>query len=82
MSCRMNASAMKIPPPHQLVRVSRLAAWRVPTKESEDDEAPPNEAERPPPLPACMSTAAISTTLSRTRRTSMNVYILEEREEM
>jgi hypothetical protein len=33
-------------------------------------------------LPACMSTAAISTTLSRTRRTSMNVYILEEPEEM
>jgi hypothetical protein len=75
MSWSMKASAMKIPPVHQLVLVSRLAACRVPTNESAEDAAPPKVAARPPPFPACRSTAAMSTRLSMRRRISRNVYI-------
>ncbi len=40
-----------------------------------DDDAPPKLAASPLPLPDWMSTAAMSTTLTRMRRTRRNVYI-------
>ena len=74
------------PPPHQLVLVSRLPAWRVPRSESAELLTPPKLAARPLPFPACSRMAVISTRLSMMSRTSRNVNMprsgLEKRQGM
>ena len=45
------ARKRKIPPPHQLVLVSRLPACRVPMSESDELLTPPKLADMPSPLP-------------------------------
>ena len=69
------ARKRKIAPPHQLVRVSRFPAWRVPSSESAELLTPPKVAASPPPFPLWRSMAAISTRLSMTSRTRRNVNI-------
>src|SRR6266702_4969911 len=69
-----NARPRKIPPHHQLAFVSRLPVWRVPRNELAELLTPPNDAAMPPPCPACISTAATRTKLSRTRRTRRKEY--------
>ena len=69
------ARSSKVPPDHQLNRVSRLAACRMPTNASVEEAAPPKVAARPPPFPACKRTAATTTRLSRISRTTKNVNI-------
>ena len=67
MIWRMKASARNTPPPHHVTRVRSVAACRVPTNESDEDDAPPKLADRPLPFPDCSSTAAIRTRLLMTR---------------
>ncbi len=74
---RMNANARKMAPPHQLVFVSKLPAWRVPSSESAELLTPPKLAASPFPLPLCSRMAAISTKLSMISRTSRTVNISE-----
>src|SRR5438128_1722259 len=71
----MKASARKIPAVHQLAFVNRFPACRVPKIVPAELLAPPNVAAIPPPCPACISTTAMRTMLSRTRRTRRKVYI-------
>ncbi|HXY29103.1 MAG TPA: hypothetical protein VEI06_00210 [Gemmatimonadaceae bacterium] len=78
MSASAYASAMKMPALHHVVRVRRFAAWRVPTKASGEEDAPPKLAARPPPRPAWSRTAAPKTTLSITRRVRRKVYIASD----
>jgi hypothetical protein len=75
MICSTYASTRKTPPPHHVARVSSVAACRVPTNESEEEELPPKLEERPLPLPDWSNTAVIRTTLLMTRSVSRKVYI-------
>jgi len=71
----MKARSRKMPPAHQLTRVSRVPACLVPMKESDEELAPPKLAARPPPFPLWRRIAAPSIMLSMTRRIRKKVYI-------
>jgi len=73
------AIPMKRPASHHVALVSRLAACRVPTNASVDEEVPPKLAAKPDPFPAWRRTTTTSSRLTRTSRTSRKVNIASRR---